>query len=133
MTEPSQEAIWFVFVSDGPLLSHFLPQGSLESWLLLRSLRTVKLRVLRQSKTSTGLAEWFKRASEIPKGQTWDGVPSGVIVKVWHSSLQPATKDFDPKAQMEGGFNATFSILLRDAQTANLLTQKVKYLVVRMI
>ncbi|KZS89308.1 cystathionine gamma-synthase [Sistotremastrum niveocremeum HHB9708] len=103
--------------------------GSLESWLLLRSLRTVKLRVLRQSETATGLASWLNQVSNIPKGQTWDGVPGGVVTKVWHSSLQPTTAEFDPKAQLEGGFNATFSILLHDRETASLLTQKVKYLV----
>jgi hypothetical protein len=33
------------------------------------------------------------------------------VTKVWHSSLQePDARGFDPKNQMTGGFNATFSI-----------------------
>ncbi|KZS97788.1 cystathionine gamma-synthase [Sistotremastrum niveocremeum HHB9708] len=102
--------------------------GSLDSWLLLRSLRTLKLRVLRQSQTATALASWLNRVSQIPQGQTWDGAPGGVVTKVWHSSLQP-TEGFDPRSQLEGGFNATFSILLCNAKAASSLPLKVKYLV----
>jgi len=86
--------------------------GSLESWLLLRSLRTLHLRVSRQSETATQLVAWFASLQAIPEGQkSEDGVPGGLITKVWHSSLQ--TKEsggFDASKQMEGGFNATFSI-----------------------
>jgi cystathionine gamma-synthase len=88
--------------------------GSLEAWLLLRSLRTLHLRVPRQSATATTLAQWLNFTASTPVGQLHDGVPGGVISKVWHSSLQ-ASKDlrgFDPSKQMEGGWNATFAILV---------------------
>jgi cystathionine gamma-synthase len=85
--------------------------GSLESWLLLRSLRTLHLRVLRQSQSATVLAQWLAHAASKPLGQSFDGVPGGLIEKVWHSSLQKKdARGFDPKNQMEGGWNATFAI-----------------------
>ena len=36
-----------------------------------------------------------------------------MIEKVWHSSLQGTdARGFDPKTQLEGGWNATFSIFV---------------------
>lgn len=91
--------------------------GNLESWLLLRSLRTLHLRVPRQSATATVLAKWLHAASEDAVGEQTkgevDGIPIGIISKVWHSSLQGTDKrGFEPSRQMEGGWNATFSILV---------------------
>ena len=39
--------------------------GSLESWLLLRSLRTLHLRVPRQSENGYGLAQWLSKAAGV--------------------------------------------------------------------
>ncbi len=39
--------------------------GSLESWLLLRSLRTLHLRVPRQSDNATELARWLNQAAGV--------------------------------------------------------------------
>jgi cystathionine gamma-synthase len=87
--------------------------GSLEAWLLLRSLRTLHLRVPRQSATATALADWLNQISNTPKGRSYDGVPGGIITKVWHSSLQGRdASGFEPSKQMEGGWNATFSIMV---------------------
>lgn len=95
--------------------------GSLESWLLLRSLRTLHLRVPRQSSNATILAGWLKQIADTAEGKTFDGVPGGMVEKVWHSSLQAkgstadvkgARPDFDPKEQMEGGFSPTFGMLV---------------------
>ena len=85
--------------------------GSLDAWLLLRSLRTLHLRVARQSETATALVQWLQAIASTPVGQNYDGVPGGILIKVWHSSLQGIdARGFDPKTQMEGGWNATFSI-----------------------
>jgi cystathionine gamma-synthase len=82
--------------------------GNLESWLLLRSLRTLHLRLPRQSATATALAKWLAAAAGSDRAV--DGIPAGIITKVWHSSLQGKDKrGFDPAKQMEGGWNATFS------------------------
>lgn len=87
--------------------------GSLESWLMLRSLKTLHLRVPKQSQNGTELAQWLNQVSLTPAGREYDGAPGGVIAKVWHSSLQaPDARGFDPKTQLEGGFNATFSFLV---------------------
>lgn len=89
--------------------------GSLESWLLLRSLRTMHLRVPRQSASGTEVAQWLYKATLIPQGQEFDGIPGGVVTKVWHSSIQGTDeRGFNPASQMEGGYNATFSILVRN-------------------
>ncbi|KAF5393701.1 hypothetical protein D9757_000115 [Collybiopsis confluens] len=87
--------------------------GNLESWLLLRSLRTFHLRIVRQSTTATELVQWLKKVATTPKGDSFDGIPGGVIAKVFHSSLQGAnSRGFDPRKQLEGGWPATFSISL---------------------
>ena len=39
--------------------------GSLEAWLLLRSLRTLHLRVPRQSENAYGLAQWLSKAAGV--------------------------------------------------------------------
>lgn len=89
--------------------------GSLESWLLLRSLRTLHLRVPHQSASATDLAQWLNSVASTPVGETYDSVPGGTICKVWHSALQhPDERGFDPKTQMRGGWNATFAILVRN-------------------
>ena len=47
------------------------------------------------------------------QGKAHDGIPAGMIEKVWHSSLQGTdARGFDPKTQLEGGWNATFSIFV---------------------
>ncbi|EMD40651.1 hypothetical protein CERSUDRAFT_111233 [Gelatoporia subvermispora B] len=100
--------------------------GSLEAWLLLRSLRTLHLRVPRQSETATALAQWL---SKVAKGQELD-IPAGLIEKVWHSSLQGVdARGFDPKVQLEGGFNATFAIQMKSRDHATLLPHCLKYFV----
>lgn len=87
--------------------------GSLEAWLLLRSLRTLHLRIPRQSATATALASWLNQIANTPKGRSYDGVPGGIVTRVWHSSLQGRdASGFEPGKQMEGGWNATFAILV---------------------
>lgn len=85
--------------------------GSLESWLLLRSLKTLHLRVPRQAETATALAKWLQSVSRTPQGQVFEGIPGGLVTRVWHSSLQETdARGFNPRNQMPGGFNPTFSI-----------------------
>ncbi|KAI0638281.1 cystathionine gamma-synthase [Trametes polyzona] len=101
--------------------------GSLESWLLLRSLRTLHLRVPRQSQTAYEIAQWLAKASG---GKSADGIPAGIIEKVWHSSLQGVDKrGFDPRTQLEGGWNPTFAILMTKEAYAALLPHNLKYFI----
>ena len=90
-------------------------QGSMESWLLLRSLRTFSLRIVKQSKTATALAQWLNVLATTPEGQECDGVKGGLIAKVWHGSLQGVDADgFDPAKQNEGGWSPCFGILVNE-------------------
>ncbi|KAF8076285.1 Cys/Met metabolism PLP-dependent enzyme-domain-containing protein [Lyophyllum atratum] len=119
---------WNVLHHDRTFLGSMM--GSLEAWLLLRSLRTLHLRVPRQSATATTLAQWLKSIASTPKGQSYDGVPGGVLTKVWHSSLQGKdSRGFDPSKQMEGGWNATFAILLDNREYATHFPHLLRYFV----
>ncbi|EIM88570.1 cystathionine gamma-synthase [Stereum hirsutum FP-91666 SS1] len=101
--------------------------GSLESWLLLRSLRTLHLRVPRQSSNATVLAHWLHKIANTPEGKEHDGVPGGMVLQVWHDSLQGrgskgdgkgGRPEFEPKEQMEGGFAPTFGMMLTKPEYA---------------
>ena len=84
----------------------------MESWLLLRSLRTFPLRIVNQSKTATALAQWLNTLAATPEGQEYEGVKGGLIAKMWHGSLQGIDGDgFDAATQNEGGWSPCFSIL----------------------
>lgn len=77
---------------------------------MLRSLRTLHLRVPRQSETATALVAWLNNAAG---GKEYDGIPAGALAEVLHSSIQkPDARGFTPDKQMAGGYNATFAILV---------------------
>ncbi|GJE84420.1 cystathionine gamma-synthase [Phanerochaete sordida] len=98
--------------------------GSLEAWLLLRSLRTLHLRVPRQSENATALAKWLSGAAG---GKAYDGIPAGMIDIVWHSSLQGKdSRGWEPSAQLEGGWNPTFAILMKHKEHATHLPHSTK-------
>ncbi|TFK43631.1 Cys/Met metabolism PLP-dependent enzyme-domain-containing protein [Crucibulum laeve] len=119
---------WNILHTDRCYLGNMM--GSLESWLLLRSLRTLHLRVSRQSQNATGLAKWLQGIAQTPIGKTFDGVPGGIISKVWHSSLQGKdSRGFEPSKQMEGGYNAAFSIFLSKPEYAARLPHVLEYFV----
>ncbi|KAM0793136.1 hypothetical protein ACM66B_000612 [Microbotryomycetes sp. NB124-2] len=66
--------------------------GSLEAWLLLRSLRTLTVRVPRQVQTATALAQWLQSLTRAAPGSTLDG-PADVVGIVWHATLQRDRKE----------------------------------------
>lgn len=88
--------------------------GSLEAWLLLRSLRTYKLRVLAQTESATKIVKYLaENKSKLPK-----------ITTIHHASLQ--SEDF-VKKQLPHGGPPVFSIEVTDSQTARELPSKLKY------
>lgn len=92
--------------------------GSLEGWLGVRSLRTLELRVQRQSSNATHLASWLDAALQ-GSGPDADVVKS-VVSKVTHASLQ--TADFSwLKPQMPNGFGPVFSFYMQTAEQARQL------------
>ncbi|PSN65303.1 cystathionine gamma-synthase-like protein [Corynespora cassiicola Philippines] len=97
--------------------------GSLEGWLGVRSLRTLELRVQRQSSNAEALVSWLDKAS---KGQGEDGeVVKKVVSKVTHASLQ--TEDFDwLKKQMPNGFGPVFSIYTHETVQARNLPSSLR-------
>lgn len=123
----------------------------MESWLLLRSLRSLSVRVLQQSKTSTLLAQWLSSltsSSSKPSSDPLDEeFKNGKIVdRVWHASFQPrdpkdvdqaskpresdCSPTFDPKDQMKGGWPACFAFRLKKVSWAKYLPHKTEYFTV---
>ncbi|CEH17439.1 Cystathionine beta-lyases/cystathionine gamma-synthases [Ceraceosorus bombacis] len=100
-----------------------VPPGSLESWLLLRSLRTLKVRVAQQSSTATELVRYLTTlvspshnashvilSSSAEAAQTSEGLQadkeireSGIVRRVWHGSLQPRQDKDELGRKVEGG------------------------------
>ncbi|KAJ4985120.1 cystathionine gamma-synthase (Cys/Met metabolism PLP-dependent enzyme) [Stagonosporopsis vannaccii] len=92
--------------------------GSLEGWLGVRSLRTLELRVARQSTNADRLVAWLDAAL---RGAGPDSAAvQAVVARVSHASLQ--TADFAwLKQQMPHGFGPVFSIYTHDAAQARAL------------
>ncbi|KAK1638320.1 Cys/Met metabolism PLP-dependent enzyme [Colletotrichum phormii] len=99
--------------------------GSMEGWLGVRSLRTLELRVKRQSESATKLVAWLDGEIRGNPG----GLVGSVVDKVQHASLQ--SKDLEGgeegswlRKQMPGGFGPVFALLLRDEGDAKRLPSK---------
>lgn len=97
--------------------------GSLEGWLGLRSLRTLELRVTRQSATATAIAAWLSGL----QGDAANPL-SALIFKVQHASLQPEAADEDSwlRKQMPGGFGPVLAVWLRSREDAKRFPSKLR-------
>eukprot|EP01117_Protostelium_nocturnum_P002964 TRINITY_DN138_c0_g1_i1.p1 TRINITY_DN138_c0_g1~~TRINITY_DN138_c0_g1_i1.p1 ORF type:complete len:198 (+),score=51.83 TRINITY_DN138_c0_g1_i1:821-1414(+) len=94
--------------------------GGMESWLLLRSLRTLEMRVKKQSKNATFLVNWLQ--GFVNQEEEWkEGVMKGVVSKVLHASLQ--SEDWI-KDQMPNGFGPVFSLVLKTEDMARIFPSK---------
>lgn len=121
--------------------------GNLETFLLLRSLRTMPLRVRHQSATAMQIVKFLhsltagqQAANDVP-----NQITNGQFIKqVWHSSLQPRkpadeevddtdreNKAFDPRQQLPYGGSPTFGFLTAKDDYAKYLSHFLKYFVVR--
>ncbi|KAL6883101.1 pyridoxal phosphate-dependent transferase [Trichoderma longibrachiatum] len=106
--------------------------GSLEGWLGVRSMRTLHLRVVRQSESATKLVQWLNSAlhlNDVDGGSTSSAsqIVKAAISSVTHASLQVA--DLEQgwlKAQMPNGFGPVFSICLASRDMANKFPSKLK-------
>jgi cystathionine gamma-synthase len=85
--------------------------GVLETWLTLRSMRTLSIRVQRQSESATRLAGWLK--AHVPK--------------VWHPSL-PGHPGFEIAKEQMRGPGGVLSIELETEAQARALPAKLKLL-----
>ncbi|KAK3330848.1 Cys/Met metabolism PLP-dependent enzyme-domain-containing protein [Apodospora peruviana] len=95
--------------------------GSLEGWLGVRSLRTLELRVTRQSESAQRLVDWL--SSEVNGGK---GLVSETVLKLQHASLQPEAADETSwlRKQMPNGFGPVFSIWMKSEELAKRLPSK---------
>jgi cystathionine gamma-synthase len=120
---PRHAAAWLA-----PLLEERLVLGSvlgsLEGWLGVRSMRTLELRVRKQSQDAEKLVRWL--AEELAR----DGSPvSRVVKEVKHASLQEADlegADAWLRRQMPNGFGPVFSFYLKEEIDAKRLPSKLQ-------
>ncbi|KAK4459095.1 pyridoxal phosphate-dependent transferase [Cladorrhinum samala] len=96
--------------------------GNMEGWLGVRSLRTLELRVRRQSESAQALVDFF--AAEKSKGG--DGLVADLVFKIQHASQQAEARDANSwlRRQMPNGFGPVFSIWLKTEEHARRLPSK---------
>ncbi|KAI0914762.1 Cys/Met metabolism PLP-dependent enzyme-domain-containing protein [Ustulina deusta] len=96
--------------------------GSLEGWLGIRSLRTLELRVRKQSADAEKLVRWL----EAERGRE-GSVVHDTVAEIKHASLQVGSKGEALgwlKKQMPNGFGPVFALYMRDADDARRLPSK---------
>ena len=94
--------------------------GNMESWLGLRSLRTLDMRVGKQSATATELVSWLSTELQKP-----DSVIARTIEKVEHALIQDdALKQGWLQKQMPGGYGPVFSLWTKKAEIAQSLPSR---------
>ncbi|KAH6961750.1 Cys/Met metabolism PLP-dependent enzyme-domain-containing protein [Ilyonectria destructans] len=94
--------------------------GSLEGWLGIRSLRTLHLRVTRQSQTAEKLVAWMSQELQDPTS-----LVAKLVEKVQHASLQHEDlKDGWLRKQMPGGFGPVFSFWMKNVEHARRLPSR---------
>jgi cystathionine beta-lyase/cystathionine gamma-synthase len=100
--------------------------GNLESWLGVRSLRTLAVRVQHASQSSARLISWLHRALNAPAPalNSEEQVIQAVLHTIFHASLQD-----EPwvERQMPNGFGPVFAIVLRNEEFARELPRKLVF------
>ncbi|WEW59011.1 hypothetical protein PRK78_004479 [Emydomyces testavorans] len=101
--------------------------GNMESWLGVRSLRTLEVRVQRQSENARLLVAFLEQA--LKKSDPVAGDPASIVQaavkEVVHSSLQEEDMEWLSK-QMSGGFGPVFSITLKEERFARVFPTKLR-------
>lgn len=82
--------------------------GQHEAWLLLRSLRTFHLRVLRQSRSAAEIAAWLNSKLDASSNDP----ALDVVRKVWHASI-PDCPGHDAAKRQGNGWSGVLSIEVR--------------------
>ena len=100
--------------------------GSLEGWLGIRSVRTLELRVRRQSENAGKLVKWLdeclRRKNEPDEEEE---AVREVIDRVQHASLQEKDMEW-LKDQMPNGFGPVFAFSTKHEQYARQLPSKLE-------
>ncbi|ODA78797.1 hypothetical protein RJ55_06181 [Drechmeria coniospora] len=97
--------------------------GSLEGWLGMRSLRTLELRVTRQSATASALVAWLAREM-----QDRSSAVGSLVDRVQHASLQAEASSEGSwlRRQMPAGYGAVFAVWMRDQKAAMTLPSRLR-------
>jgi len=92
--------------------------GNMESWLGVRSLRTLEIRVQRQSSNATNLVSWLDSClrAETPAPDSDEAAVQAVLGNVVHASLQEGGDWL--KRQMPNGFGPVFAINMKEERFA---------------
>ncbi|KAG0152944.1 Pyridoxal phosphate-dependent transferase, major region, subdomain 2 [Penicillium digitatum] len=102
--------------------------GSMEGWLGVRSLRTLEIRVQRQSENAAHLISWLDAALHAPHPtpNSDEAAVQAVLGEVLHASLQKVEGDWLQK-QMPHGFGPVFSIVMKEMRFARELPSKLHF------
>ncbi|KAI9796190.1 MAG: hypothetical protein M1833_006441 [Piccolia ochrophora] len=108
--------------------------GSLEGWLGARSLRTLELRVQRQSQNASSLVAWLNallHPDQASSGQD-PSLSSGnaamvgkTVERIAHASLQATDMDWLSK-QMPNGYGPVFALWMQGEELARRLPSKLR-------
>lgn len=111
--------------------------GSLETWLLLRSIKTLQIRVIHQSETATRLAQWLNSLTQRDyRSASHPDLKVRIVHRVWHASFQDGGKwvgfeaDGQTPRQMMGGGSPCFAIMLEKSVYAKWLPFLTKIFIV---
>ncbi|CAD6573311.1 MAG: hypothetical protein ASARMPRED_005990 [Alectoria sarmentosa] len=96
--------------------------GSLEGWLGVRSLRTLEIRVQRQSSNCQQLVGWI---SGMLEGAEGGETVREAVEKVQHASLQVADMEW-LRDQMPNGYGPVFAIAMKSESLARRLPSKLE-------
>ncbi|OOQ83772.1 cystathionine beta-lyase [Penicillium brasilianum] len=102
--------------------------GNMESWLGVRSLRTLEVRVQRQSENTARLVSWLHSALHAPNpapGSDESAIQT-VLEEVFHASVQETEGDWLSR-QMPNGFGPVFSITMKEEAKARELPSRLHY------
>ena len=94
--------------------------GNMESWLGVRSLRTLELRVKKQSENASQLVQWLDACKNSDTGSEEAEIVKRAVERIQHASLQHEDMPW-LKQQMPQGFGPVFVIWAKEESMARRL------------
>jgi cystathionine beta-lyase len=118
-TSPERPELFPKLWEDRSVLGNIM--GGFESWLGLRSLRTLDIRCVRQSQNCTALVTWLSGMINSPTPNE----VNATVESLKHASLQKSDMDWLLK-QMPNGFGPVFMMVMKDPHQARRLPSKLR-------
>lgn len=94
--------------------------GNMEGWLGVRSIRTLDLRVKKQSKNAGKLVDWLSTCKNTDSEDEEAKLVKAVVYRIQHASQQVEDMHW-LKEQMPNGFGPVFAIWMKDKSMARRL------------